>query len=53
MNSLHSTPRVLIRLLQNSQSKYVLRPVYVAPRPGVESKPVSLREIWERRNTSR
>lgn len=33
--------------------RYVLRPVYAPPRPGKPSRPVTLREVYDRRRAQR
>jgi len=51
-----STPRALLHVTGDCYTPTVtwrLRPVFVVPRPGVASKPASLREIWQRRQATR
>ena len=49
-NTVRSTPRTFVRLRADGGVEWILRPVYTAPRPGVASKPVTLREYAERKH---
>ena len=43
------TPRTFVHVEGDTYTPivtYSLRPVYVVPRPGVESVPVTLRDVW-------
>lgn len=42
-----STHRTFLRLDADG-FRYVLRPVYAPPRPGKPSRPVTLREVYDR-----
>lgn len=43
-----STHRTFLRLDADG-FRYVLRPVYAPPRPGKPSRPVTVREVYDRR----
>ncbi len=51
-----STPRTFVHLEGDCYTPavtYTLRPVYVVPRPGVKSVPVTLSDVWQHNRNGR